>query len=167
MLSPAELLPATIAGVPTDVIESDPASFAITALNPRLTIRPVKAGVSIAHPAVGAGTLGAICRRDPDNGRRFALSNNHVLSNLGRAAIGDMIVQPSPLDTAEVGTASSVARLTMFEPIKTDGTRNHIDAALAEFLPGMAIDPTDIIGVGTVGCGWSRAGAPLASRMGS
>ncbi len=153
MLSPGERLPDSIDGIPTDVIESPPASFAAGPIQQRLEMRPVRPGASIAHPDVGAGTLGAICRRDPDDGKRFALSNNHVLSNLGRAKIGDDIFQPGPLDRAEGTVAAPVARLVSFEPVLTDGARNQIDAALAEFLPGMGVGTTDIIGIG-------RAGSP-------
>lgn len=149
-LSPDNVLPASINGVPTDVIESLPASFAAS-IDQRLPSRPVRAGVSIAHLAVGAGTLGAICRREPDDERRFALSNNHVLSNLGRAAIGDMIVQPGPTDATGNAAEGEVARLTAFEPINTIGGRNRMDGALAEFLPGLGGTTTDPVGIGAVG----------------
>ena len=83
-----------------------------------------------------------------------------MLSNLGRAKIGDDIVQPGPLDRVN-GTASApVARLVRFEPILTDGSRNQVDAAIAEFLPGMAAGTTDIIGLG-------RAGAPGVASEGT
>jgi hypothetical protein len=159
MLSPGQMLPDSIAGVPTDVIQSAPAHFAAT-LGQRLQMRPVRAGASIAHRMIGAGTLGAICRRDPDDGRRFALSNNHVLSNLGRAAVGDEIVQPSPLDADADAPGGVVARLAAFEPIRTDGTRNQVDAALAEFLPGAGSNVSDIIDVGV-------AGPPAAAAVGT
>ena len=160
MLSLGARLPDSIGGIPTDVIESPPASFAAGQIQQRLALRPVRAGASIAHPDVGAGTLGAICRREPDDGTRFALSNNHVLSNLGRGKIGDDIVQPGPLDRAQGAAALPVARLVKFEPLLTDGSRNQVDAALAEFLPGMGASTTDIIGIG-------RAGSPGVASEGT
>jgi hypothetical protein len=155
---PGNLLPTSIEGIPTDVIESSPATFA-SITNQRLAVRPVRAGASIAHPAVQAGTLGAICRREPDDGQRYALSNNHVLADLGRAGIGDLILQPAPADLPPSGVSQEVARLTAFEPISTSGGRNRMDAALAEFLPGLASRTTDPIGIGA-------AGAPKAPQEG-
>ena len=148
LLSPDQVLPRSIDGIPTDVIESLPARFA--ALPQREGMRPVLPGASIAHPSIGAGTLGAICRREPDDGERLGLSNNHVFAALGQAAVGDAIVQPGPLDVVPGGIAGQVGQLASFVPIS--GTaRNRIDAALVAFSQGHGAAHTDIIGLGPIG----------------
>lgn len=157
MLPPAERLPSDIGGIPTDIIESQPAYFAATPTPWQRQMSPVLAGASMSHPSVGAGTLGAICRTDPDDGKRFALSNNHVLANLGRAKIGDEIVQPSPLDATTQPRA--VATLVKVAPLHTDGMPNRVDAALAEFLPGFAPATSQVIGLG-------GTGSPVAGAVG-
>jgi len=55
----------------------------------------LKAGISIAHEDVTAGTLGWYCKRDD---RLLVLSNNHVLANENKGEKGDPILQPGPHD---------------------------------------------------------------------
>lgn len=69
---------------------------------PRKTekLRPALCGVSIGHYQVTAGTLGCLVI-DKTNGRIAILSNNHVLTNVNEARIGDMITQPGPYDIGQ------------------------------------------------------------------
>ena len=55
----------------------------------------MKAGISIAHEDVTAGTLGWYCEKDD---RLLVLSNNHVLANENKGDKGDPILQPGPHD---------------------------------------------------------------------
>ena len=58
--------------------------------------RPLHSGISIAHHAVTAGTLGCHVRRS--DGSPLVLSNNHVLANVNDAQMGDDVLQQSPSD---------------------------------------------------------------------
>lgn len=101
VLEDAELLPAEIDGIPVDVIqavyhphgsdagEDDPGR--------RVRVELVRPGVSISHPRVTAGTLGAIVY-DRRTGRAGLLSNWHVLVGSDDAVPGDPIVQPGRAD---------------------------------------------------------------------
>ncbi|RBY89990.1 hypothetical protein [Blastococcus sp. TF02A-26] len=97
-------------------------------------VRPLRPGLSVAHPTVTAGTLGGFVRV---GGRRAALSNNHVLAASDAATPGDAILQPGPADG---GTAADrVATLGAF-PRLTAGP-NLVDAAVAVLDDGVAADP--------------------------
>ena len=129
-------LPESIDGMPTDVIQSAPAFLA--APNPPCSVNrqkrqdPKVAGISVGHSNVTAGTLACFCRStkagDPP-GAVFALSNNHVFADLNKAAIGDPLLQPGPLDG---GTAADAfATLFRFQPIAFGETAgNKVDAAI-------------------------------------
>src|SRR5687768_16576188 len=54
-------------------------------------VRPLRPGLSVAHPSVSAGTLGGFVRV---GGRLALLSNNHVIAASDAAAIGDAVLQP-------------------------------------------------------------------------
>ncbi|WP_222041761.1 DNA/RNA non-specific endonuclease [Rhizobium laguerreae] len=87
--------------VPTDVLQrAFRPSFEIVAEEQidlrRQRLDPIRPGVSIAHTAETAGTLGLIVF-DRATGAPCVLSNWHVLNgNVGK--IGDTIVQPGPYD---------------------------------------------------------------------
>lgn len=87
---------------------------------------PVPIGVSLGHPAVTAGTLGA---RVTDGNDVFILSNNHVLADVNQARIGDDILQPGSLDGG-LTPDDAIATLTDFEPVDFTGI-NTMDAAIA------------------------------------
>jgi hypothetical protein len=79
-LAAGDLVPASIQGVPTDVVETG----RIRALQaPTGRFRPAPGGVSIGHRDITAGTLGCLVRK---GGQTFILSNNHVLANCLDAA---------------------------------------------------------------------------------
>jgi hypothetical protein len=87
-------------------------------------VRPLRPGLSVAHPSVTAGTLGGFVRV---GGRPAILSNNHVLAASDAAVPGDAVLQPGPADG---GTAADrVATLTAFE--RFTAGRNLVDAAVA------------------------------------
>lgn len=187
MLSARDLLPTTVAGVTTDVIECQPAILtakrksakrkgtkhpsggtrltrASAAELPleadRLTAhaadttpaatsacssqrrsaqRPIRAGISVAHEDVTAGTIGYFCRSvraGDDPQQLYLLSNNHVLADLNAANVGDPVLQPGPKDG---GIATHrIADLARFIPLQTDGvSQNHVDCAIAAIRPGI------------------------------
>ena len=74
---------------------------------------PVPIGISVGHPSVTAGSIGA---RLTDDANVFVLSNNHVLAASNQANIGDPIVQPGIIDGGQVGN-DTIATLSDFEPI--------------------------------------------------
>ncbi len=98
---------------------------------------PVPIGVSVGHPAVTAGTLGA---RVTDGSNVFILSNNHVIADLNLAVFGDGIVQPGSLDGG-ANPDDVIATLFDFEPLDFVGP-NTIDA-------GIALSSADEIGFAT------------------
>ncbi len=110
-LSSQDIIPSSIDGVTTDVIETG----RIRAFQDHTgRHRPAPGGVSIGHYEITAGTLGCLVTR---NGEKYILSNNHVLANSNDANIGDPMLQPGPHDG---GTPQSdqIAELTEFVPIE-------------------------------------------------
>ena len=103
-------------------------------------VRPLRPGLSVAHPSVSAGTLGGFVRVA---GRLAILSNNHVLAASDAARIGDPVLQPGPADGG--GQADRVASLTAFEDLTGDRA-NRVDAAVATLDPGVSAEPGDVPG---------------------
>ena len=96
--------------------------------------RPLVPGLSVAHAAVSAGTLGGFVRL---GGRLAILSNNHVLAASDAGAPGDAVLQPGPADG---GTpADRVATLAGSVPL-AEG-RNRVDAAVATLDEGVEAEP--------------------------
>lgn len=113
-LSGQDLVPATIAGMPTDVLQTG----VIRALQaPTDRFRPAPGGVSVGHGAITAGTLGCWVTK---NGQKVILSNNHVLANSNDAEIGDPILQPGPFDGGNF-PQDHIANLEQFVPIAFEG----------------------------------------------
>ncbi len=109
-LTPREMLPTDLDGIPTDVIETG----RLRAFQLRTDRhRPAPGGVSIAHREVTAGTLGCLVKR---NGQTLILSNNHVLANSNDANLGDAILQPGPADAGKFPD-DHIADLEDFVPI--------------------------------------------------
>ena len=101
--------------------------------------RPVPIGVSAGNAVECIpGTIGCMVS---GQGRRYALSANHVFARQNQAVIGEAIVQPS-LPDADPACASAppptvIGRLADFEPVVYDGhTPNRFDAAIAELTEG-------------------------------
>ncbi len=98
-LEAADLFPEEILGVAVDVIQATYAPHrGLQVLSQRRQRRdPVQPGLSVAHPNVSAGTLGALVI-DNVTGQPGILSNWHVLVGSAEAKPGDPIVQPGPAD---------------------------------------------------------------------
>lgn len=91
--------------------------------------RPLEPGQSINTPVPGyrsAGTLGAIVKDAA--GVLYALSNSHVLADVGRLSIGSPVVQPGNLD-GRITAKSVIGTLARFIPISQQ-TPNLVDCAL-------------------------------------
>ena len=113
-LSAQEMVPATVDGTPTDVVQSG----VIRALQaPTDRFRPAPGGVSVGHVGITAGTLGCWVKK---NGQPVMLYNNHVLANSNAAEIGDAILQPGPFDGGNF-PQDHIANLTQFVPITFQG----------------------------------------------
>ncbi|MCB0187421.1 MAG: hypothetical protein KDE31_24300, partial [Caldilineaceae bacterium] len=150
LLSPAAMLPTSVNGIPTDVIEAPPAMITVAdAVLPAVvkTVsctddrqkrqRPVVAGISTGHFNVTAGTIGYFCRstrKGDDPEKVYVLSNNHVFANVNQGNPGDALYQPG---SADGGTAADrFARLHRFANIALGGSiSNQVDAAIGELLP--------------------------------
>ncbi len=109
-LSENDLIPSSIQNIPTDVFPSG-GFYALQ--DPTQRYRPAPGGVSIGHIFITAGTLGCLVQK---NGKKFILSNNHVLANSNDADIGDAIVQPGPTDGGDY-PEDWIAKLSEFIPI--------------------------------------------------
>ncbi|MEE8137680.1 MAG: serine protease [Thermoanaerobaculia bacterium] len=122
-LAPGAVVPRQVGSVPTDVL----AVGEITAQRHVGRMRPAPAGVSVAHPRVTAGTIGAKVYR----GRNaYILSNNHVLANSNNARRGDSILQPGPADGGRE-PADTIGTLHRFVPMDFSGRPNLVDCATA------------------------------------
>jgi hypothetical protein len=104
-VSPHEMIPTTIDGIPTDVQENPPIRAwsgrpMTIAHSHTARVRPVPPGVSIGHEQTTAGTHGGYVQYGTDTAW-YGLSNNHVVANENRAQRGDRIYQPGPYDIPE------------------------------------------------------------------
>jgi hypothetical protein len=153
---PSVNVPASIAGVPTKLVLSS--GFTAQGCPNGSTgscTRPVPPGVSSGHPAVTAGTLGALVE-DVD-GHQFALSNNHVFAASNQGVIGDPVLQPGPFDGGSVSSPGDLlGTLHDFEPVQfcafqcsLSSPVNTIDAAIVAVAPGTVQRQTL--------CGWTPA----------
>jgi len=125
--------------------------------------RPVPIGVSVGHPQVTAGTIGA--RVKNGSGAVFALSNNHVLANSNSASIGDAALQPGTYDGG-TDPADRIGTLAAFKTISfnasgctggaNDPDCNTIDAAIAS-------TTTANLGVSTLSGGYGTPSATTVS----
>ncbi len=135
IVPPSRLLPRRVYlgrdWVEVDVVETGP----IYPLSFTARMRPAPAGISVAHTAVTAGTLGAWVIDNTDR-TDCLLSNNHVIANQNAAAIGDAIVQPGPFDGGAT-PADDLATLKRFATIAPTG--NTVDCAIGE-----VINPADV-----------------------
>jgi hypothetical protein len=139
------MVPKEIDGVPTDVLGVGP----IRPLPFTARVRPALPGYSIGHHDITAGTFGCLVRdirrcccslekdcgcapsREECRGDYLILSNNHILAVSNLASLGDLILQPGPVDGG-VFPADGVATLERFEPIVYGGAGyNLVDAAVA------------------------------------
>ena len=188
-LAARDVLPASLDGLPTDVVEAPvarlhgpvaraeagPRAASCTA-GRRRARRPLVAGVSVAHHDVTAGTIAAFVRsRRPGDDAEgvHLLSNNHVLADVDRGHPGDDVYQPGPYDG---GTAKDlVARLTRALPVHLGGrVANRVDAAIARLVEGQAyraeicsIGPVAELAEARVGLGVRKHGRTTGLTAGS
>jgi hypothetical protein len=110
-LDAADLVPESVDGIRTDIVETG--NLRAFRPSPRDRWRPVvPPGVSVGHYRTTTGTFGCLVHR---GGEPFMLSNNHVLADSNRGQEGDAILQPGPVDG---GTAQDVvAYLGEYVPI--------------------------------------------------
>jgi len=113
-LTTSELLPQALDSIPIDV---NPSGAIYAFQDPKLRYRPAPGGVSIGHYQITAGTFGCTVMKD---GKRYILSNNHVMANSNDADFGDDILQPGPHDGG-ARPADIIAKLHDFVPIAWDG----------------------------------------------
>lgn len=111
LLSPREMIPEEINGIPTDVIQTG--EF-ILRQGTTDRWRPMPGGVSIGHKNVTAGTSACLVRKDEE---WFILSNNHVLADSNQAELGDEILQPGGADGGAVPD-DVIATLEDFVPVE-------------------------------------------------
>jgi hypothetical protein len=110
-LATADMVPTTINGLQTDVLETG--LLRAFDLGPRDRWRPVVCpGVSVGHYRITAGTFGCLVQRDD---AVFILSNNHVLADVNQGQAGDAILQPGASDGGVMG--DHVATLDDYVPI--------------------------------------------------
>ncbi len=128
--------------VTPQVLRADPL---VTEPDPRWTgrARPLRAGVSVSHPLVTAGTLGAFVTVG-EAGDLHLLSNSHVLALSGAARPGDPTLQPGVADGGR-DPQDRVAALTDFVPLSADAV-NTVDAALSVLDDGVTADLRDLPG---------------------
>lgn len=103
--------------------------------------RPLLIGSSVGHRELTAGSLGGFVQ--PPGGKPAILSNNHVLADENRGAIGDAILQPAPFDGGELDR-DRVASLSAFEPLKLEQP-NMVDAAIARLDGGIDFEAATLI----------------------
>ena len=115
-------------------------SVSVASVDLRRRARPLRPGVSVAHPSVTAGTLGGFVRTP---GGLAVLSNNHVLAASDAATEGDPILQPGPADGG--ARCDRVATLSAFQRFRS-GSPNLVDAAVAVVDAGVDAAPGDLSG---------------------
>ena len=165
-ISKGNLLPAKIGAVETDVVETGVFhAFALSAgiAKARSRLRPAKPGCSIGFEFTGdqanmvmAGTFGAVVTKD---GKRFILSNNHVLADENRLPLGSAIFQPGLLDGGDA-TKDDIAELTQFVRLQAD-MPNTVDCAIAQVGNAKDVSGTCLPSVGKL-----KSVAPLAANEG-
>ncbi len=112
-LAEEEVIPREVDGQETDVVNVGD----VRALQARTDRwRPYQPGVSIGHPRVSAGTLGAIVI-DNEINEKLILSNSHVIADSGDAELYDSIIQPGSADGGNV-ERDTIAALWRFHPIQ-------------------------------------------------
>ena len=143
--APKVLIPQTVGGISTDVIEIGE----VKAQSFRGHYRPCPAGVSVGHEKVTAGTLGLWLVDNP-TGRIVMVSNAHVLADTNNGRPGDRILQPGTYDGGRPGPGpdgDAVAFLSRSVKLKQESlllrflpflrawglsAENFVDGAIAE-----------------------------------
>ena len=130
-LDPSKIIPRTINGIPTDVVQVGE----IKALGLTQRIRPVMGGYSVGVVGIKSGTIGCTAFNGYGLGtQHYILSNNHVLADENRAPLGSPVVQPSTIDGGVI-PGDIIGNLIDFEPIRFISMLrtpiNYVDCAVA------------------------------------
>jgi len=166
-LHPRDLIPKTIGGVPTDVVEVGEIEgfgdyYARNNRELQQRQRPLIAGCSLAHAEAAAGTLGCLVQSD---GEFLMLTANHTAAMLNEATMGDPILQPSPLDGGtlpdRVGYLADYVPLEfergglvgLLDRIRGRVRMNQVDAALVRPVDPDLIDDVPFHFSGTLNAG--------------
>lgn len=124
-LKAKDVIPETIDGAPTDVIEVGEVkalglvdSLADLDVDRKTRLRPAPMGVSGGHYKISAGTCGELLIV---GGTMLCIgSNNHVAANSNDADIGDPFLQPGPADQGQY-PQDVIGYLYKYEPISFIG----------------------------------------------
>jgi hypothetical protein len=144
-LSPHDLVPPLLDGVPTDVIE---AHFKTQQGPPPISEHrrrrsPLMGGISVGNLRLGgSGTLGVSVYDDVSR-EDMILSNWHVLCGRDQCAVGEVVIQPGTGDADVGGPSDGVG--TLWRAVLSD----RVDAALAR-LNGRRFLLRDVLGIGLV-----------------
>jgi hypothetical protein len=133
-LRPCEIVPATINGLPTDVVELGEITQATS----------IKCGSRIGSSCGGVGTLGCLVERPHDIGRRFLLSCSHVLANCPEPKRGEVIFSLMDSQANEVGLP-----IASLEDWTVPGELDSVDAAIAELIDPQRVSP-EILQIGQI-----------------
>jgi hypothetical protein len=145
-------VPANLQGIPVQTVVTG----IIWAQDTTAKYRPSPIGVSVGHPNITAGTIGA---RVVDNqGNTFILSNNHVLANSNDANIGDNILQPGAFDGGS-NPGDAIGTLYDFQEISFT-SNNEMDAAIA------IVPDSDLLGSTLPGGYGSPSGQVVSASVG-
>jgi len=148
-------LPAVVDGVFTEtIVTGELRGFGDCPIGPAGRCdRPVPPGVSLGHPSVSTGTLGALV--EDRLGDHYILSNNHILAAENQATIGDPILQPGPFDGgSELNPDDIIGTLADFEPLSFCHWLLGCDAAPSNTMDAaIAAIPDGAVQAGTL-CGW-------------
>jgi hypothetical protein len=121
---------------PSDLIVHFVGKIKSRQINTKIRHRPALSGTSIGNVSEdSAGTFGCVVT---DSDKFFILSNNHVIALANQAKIGDLIVQPGPLDLARISSIHVIGRLDAYIKIDFSG-QNNVDAALARISKGISV----------------------------
>lgn len=163
-----ETIPKEINGIKTDVIEGTYEAQLVAkqlvqevdAQADTVKYRPLQGGISIGpNRSVGgyvyAGTLGCFVR-DNTNGKTLMLSNFHVMCVNNNWHAGDVMDQPSLIDTGTAADGVGTINRAILSA--------HVDGAVANLNTGIAYRST-IPGIGNInGTGTAVLGAAVRKR---
>lgn len=117
----------------------------------RQRLRPLRIGSSISDVQAGlvsAGTLGCFVARRQSPHYIGMLTNNHVIANENRNALGTHVVQPGTLDE-DARPENLVGELGKFARLRRNAT-NEVDAAVADIYDDVDYDPRQLGNLGTL-----------------
>ena len=90
-VSGQHFIPPVIAGGDGRSVHTDVKKLGRVSLEAHTLVkrRPIESGFSVGHVKISAGTIGAIVKK---SGKRYLLSNSHILANSGKGKPGDKVV---------------------------------------------------------------------------